>query len=79
MLGVVCGSGDSGCCFEGSCRGSSSVTGTVAQEVSLTILPWLESVGLQIPIAVAAVVEKACARHGQGGDGSRWHTVCCVW
>ena len=79
MLGVVCGSGDSGCCLQVCCRGSSSVMGIVEEEVSLTRLPWLDSAGLQIRIAAAVVVEKACARHGKGGDGSRWHTVRCVW
>ena len=71
MLGVVCGSGDSGCCLQGCCRGSSSVMGTVEEKVSQTMLPWVDSAGLQAPLAAAAVVEKACARRGQGEYGRR--------
>ena len=69
MLGIVCGSGDSGCCHQGCCGGSSSMMGTVEEKVSLTMLPWLESAGVHIPIAAVVVVEKACARRGQGEYG----------
>ena len=48
MLGVVCGSGDSGCCLQGCCRGSSSMMGTVEEEVSLTMFVWLGSIDLQL-------------------------------